>query len=127
MLLNNYSCPHSRGANCKEDINECLQNLDFFLIEKKETSNVSESSQIINSNKEIRFAETHDSDAGQSNHVCGWILKKCYKNVKGCKSCKSLLKASILDHRFAYKKPDPWTTENSICWFGNKLYVNVNG
>lgn len=31
LLLNYYSSPHSRGANCEEDVSECLQNLDFFL------------------------------------------------------------------------------------------------
>ncbi|KAG7297635.1 hypothetical protein JYU34_018347 [Plutella xylostella] len=36
LMLNNYSTPHSRGANCDEDVNECLQTLEFFIKEKIE-------------------------------------------------------------------------------------------
>ncbi|CAG9129861.1 unnamed protein product [Plutella xylostella] len=36
LMLNNYSTPHSRGANCEEDVNECLQTLEFFIKEKIE-------------------------------------------------------------------------------------------
>ncbi|KAF9406036.1 hypothetical protein HW555_013454 [Spodoptera exigua] len=79
LMLNNYSTPHSRGANCEEDVNECLQTLEFFIkekIEAPESPDVSEE-QEIHFNKEICLEQPIEADSGQRNYVCGWVLKKC--------------------------------------------------
>lgn len=90
LLLNNYSSPHSRRANCEEDNNNCLQNLDFFL---KENTNANAAAQTfvipeknVHINEDVITDEDQtQNDAGQRNYVCGWVLTKCLKNI--CKSC----------------------------------------
>lgn len=40
LLLNNYNMPQSKKANCEEDMNECLQGLQFFLTEKQDAPEI---------------------------------------------------------------------------------------
>ncbi|CAG4954917.1 unnamed protein product [Colias eurytheme] len=98
LMLNNYSTPHSKGANCEEDVNECLQTLEFFIrekIEAPESPDVPEE-QEINFNKEICLEQPIEADSGQRNYVCGWVLKKCLTNVvKNCQQCRQ----NLLDNR----------------------------
>lgn len=118
LMLNNYSSPHSRGANCEEDINECLQNLDFFLKEKIETPNVSnKSTEVIHFDNEICFPHTQESDAGQSNYVCGWVLKKCFTNiVKGCSDCKSSLADNTSNFNNDFIKAKEYQNKKWLCY-----------
>lgn len=70
LLLNNYNSPHTNRANCEEDLNECLQSLDFFVTEQPETtSDISKDNEIL-CNKEI-LVERSEPDAGQKNYV--WL------------------------------------------------------
>ncbi|CAH0721710.1 unnamed protein product, partial [Brenthis ino] len=79
LMINNYSEPHSSGANCEEDHNECLQSLDFFLKDKNIiTPDIPDT---IHFNSEICFDHSNEIDVGQSNYVCGWILKRCLKFI----------------------------------------------
>lgn len=91
LLVNNFNSPLSNSANCEEDVNECLQNLDFFIKEKTESPVVSEVNKI-NLNLEIYSDQSNCVDAGQSNYVCGWVVRKCLKAiVKRCKNCRQVL------------------------------------
>lgn len=99
LLLNNYSMPQSKGANCEEDANECLQNLRFFLNERPKiiTPDVPVDD-IINFNEDL-LIETTEVDAGQKQYVCGWVLRKCLKKiVKGCAECKSSILENSMDN-----------------------------
>ncbi|CAH0726212.1 unnamed protein product, partial [Brenthis ino] len=93
LMINNYSEPHSSGANCEEDHNECLQSLDFFLKDKNIiTPDIPDTNDTIHFNSEICFDQSNEIDAGQSNYVCGWVLKRCLKFIiKGCQHCKQTL------------------------------------
>ncbi|CAH0731073.1 unnamed protein product, partial [Brenthis ino] len=93
LMINNYSEPHSSGANSEEDHNERLQSLDFFLKDKNIiTPDIPDTNDTIHFNSEICFDQSNEIDAGQSNYVCGWVLKRCFKFIiKGCQHCKQTL------------------------------------
>ncbi|RVE41218.1 hypothetical protein evm_014131, partial [Chilo suppressalis] len=97
LLLNGFSAPHSRRANCEADNNECLETLDFFLRGEFVNPDVPNNSQMevkINFNEDV--GTSLDSDAGQGNYVCGWVLKRCFKCiVKVCKDCRE----ELIDNR----------------------------
>ncbi|CAH2083306.1 unnamed protein product [Euphydryas editha] len=118
LLLNNFSSPHSGKANCEEDLNKCLQSLDFFLKEKNVTPNVSEeNNSIIHFNSEVCFDQQHEIDAGQSNYVCGWVLTKCLKNVvKGCKNCKSTLLDNTSNTNNSFIKAKEYQKKKWLCY-----------
>ncbi|KAG6444155.1 hypothetical protein O3G_MSEX003213 [Manduca sexta] len=92
LLISNYNDPHSKNANCAEDLNVCLQTLDFYLEEKVNDTVVPEDNVIHINSDILSFDEPQNNDAGQSNYVCGWVLKKTLTNViKGCQICKKTL------------------------------------
>ncbi|CAG4972030.1 unnamed protein product [Colias eurytheme] len=96
LLLNNYSSPHSGRANCEEDSNKCLQTLEFFLTEKStpHAFDAPKENEAIEYNENV-LNVSRESDAGQRNYVCGWVLSKCLKNiVKNCKNCRQ----NLIDH-----------------------------
>ncbi|CAH0714231.1 unnamed protein product, partial [Brenthis ino] len=71
LMINNYSEPHSSGANCEEDHNECLQSLDFFLKDKNIiTLDIPDTNDTIHFNSEICFDLSNEINAGQTNYVC---------------------------------------------------------
>ncbi|CAH0724252.1 unnamed protein product, partial [Brenthis ino] len=82
LIINNYSEPHSSRANCEEDHNECLQSLDSFLKDKNIiTPDIPDTNDTIHFNSEICFDQSIEIDAGQSNYVCGWVLKRFLKFI----------------------------------------------
>ncbi|XP_052740676.1 transposable element P transposase isoform X2 [Bicyclus anynana] len=96
LLLNNYNLPHSKRANCEEDVNECLQSLHFFLKQNKDAPVASTGDNNIPLNENLINDFVLEPDVGQRNYVCGWVLTKCLKNiVKSCKSCRN----SMLDFK----------------------------
>lgn len=102
LLLNNLYSPHSSNANC-EDKNIFLQSLDFFVTKTAPDSDVSEDRDGQTA-PEYDFSEEREiiirtdfvnsdgaRDLGQRDYVCGWVLRKCLKNViKNCKTCFEL-------------------------------------
>ncbi|RVE48289.1 hypothetical protein evm_007040 [Chilo suppressalis] len=106
LLLNNFSSPHSIQANCEKDSYNCLQNLNFYLNEKNMNMHVSEvldqDNDLINLSNDV-FENNDESDVGQSNYVCGWVLTKCLTNViKGCRTCKNELVTTECSNNNAY-------------------------
>lgn len=84
---------------------------------KLETPNVSKSTEIINFNDENCFAQTNESDAGQSNYVCGWVLKKCFTNiVKGCQTCKSSLADETSNVNNDYIQAKEYQNKKWLCY-----------
>lgn len=119
LLLNNYSSPHSRRANCEEDGNECLQNLDFFLRENCNTSIPEETSDIpeeIHFNEDLCVEMQPQEDAGQGNYVCGWVLTKCLKKI--CKSCQQCRKTLIntANQNNKYIKAKEYCNKTWLCY-----------
>lgn len=119
LLLNNFSSPHSIQANCEKDNYKCLQNLNFFLKEKLIVTNIPEEDVAYFS--EDVLVPHIESDIGQRNYVCGWVLTKCLKKViKGCATCKKDLlsnearKSNELIRAKEYNKNKKWLVYPSI-------------
>lgn len=92
LLLNNYNSPHSLQANCEEDDNKCLQTLDFFFKENKNSPDkpdVPEEIEVPFRDEFVHEINEGERDLGQGAYVCGWVLSKCLKLIiKNCKTCK---------------------------------------
>ncbi|CAG9783931.1 unnamed protein product [Diatraea saccharalis] len=106
LMVNNMSSPHSKRANCEEDSNECLQNLNFYLKEKIDCTPVASENINYNLNLEA-YAQLNENDAGQSNYVCGWVITKCLKKIiKKCENCRKniLEKNNNINNNFIRRK-----------------------
>lgn len=91
LLLNNFSAHHSPRANCEEDINSCLQSLQFFITEKEKIQEETSKYENVHIGEPLelfRIGDTETPGIFQRNYVCGWALTKVLKAVKGCKKCK---------------------------------------
>lgn len=117
LLLNNFSSTHSMRANCEEDSNECLQNLDFFLRENVETPDVPQETEI-HFDTEICVDPPNEEDHGQRNYVCGWVIKKCLTNViKNCQHCRqTILENTTTNENNNFIKAKEYQNKNWLCY-----------
>ncbi|CAH0715650.1 unnamed protein product, partial [Brenthis ino] len=119
LMINNYSEPHSSGANCEEDHNECLQSLDFFLKDKNIiTLDIPDTNDTIHFNSEICFDQSNEINAGQTNYVCRWVLKRCLKFIiKGCQHCKqTLFENDISNDNNSYIYAKEYMNKKWLCY-----------
>lgn len=60
----------------------------------------------------------NETDAGQRNYVCGWVLTKCLKSiVKGCKNCKhDLLDNKNDNKRNSFIKAKEYASKKWLCY-----------
>lgn len=123
LLINNFNSTHAVNANCEEDNNSCLQNFKTFIKEHDSVSDIPNENDdnIIHFNEEVLVNICNnnyvvDNDVGQRNYVCGWVLTKCLKKIKGCKTCKKTLveirdtNANEYTRSKEYNKNKKWLT-----------------
>lgn len=134
LLLNNYNSPHSIGANCEEDGNSCLRTLDFFLQNTSDNVDTECSEENNEENKctEYNIDLMYDSDNiiqdhGQKNYVCGWVLTKCLKKMKACKTCKQTLLGDKNDYNNDYiSRKEYYKNKKWLCYPSGALMSSFN-
>lgn len=91
LLVNNLNSSHSLGANCEEDPNKMLQNLDCLLIEN-DIKEPPMSNEPMDTDLSIENLADSSSEIGDKliisetkKYVTGFVIKKLKRNV--CKSC----------------------------------------
>lgn len=125
LLLNNYNSPHSGRANCEEDSNKCLQTLEFFFTEKQDcntdTSDDPKENNTIELNEDL-LSINRDTDAGQRNYVCGWVLTKCLKKiVKTCQNCRQNLIDKGDQNIHLFIKAKEYSNKKWLCYPSKEL------
>lgn len=107
LLLNNFCLPHSLGANCEEDMNNCLQTYHFFFNKDAPSDTVPSvtTSPIENIFVDDIIHNATEEGSCQREYVCGWVLKKCLSAiVKGCVNCKTKMIAERSDGTYSSRK-----------------------
>lgn len=63
-----------------------------------------------------------ETDAGQRNYVCGWVLTKCLKKiVKSCKKCRQNLIDKGDQNRSAFIKAKEYSNKRWLCYPSEEL------
>lgn len=122
VLLNNLNA-HSAQANCEEDDNSFLQSLHFFTknTNTAPTIDFSEKKEI-NLREEVLKDVKLPNDLGQRNYVCGWILRKCLKNIiKNCKTCRKTVLCSENDKNSYIAAKEYFPDKMLLCYPSKQL------